>query len=159
MKNLIILFNIFLVCALDANAQTKKNSISIYTDVELEAENFTYYGLAYERKISTNHGIQLFTGISRQENISIGVEYNYKKQFLADYLAFLAGGGVGLEHHSSESIIGEKNFFLFRPLLGLSFNIPSTNVDIFSTYKPKFDLKLFDTFDVSPILFGIKYNF
>jgi len=156
MKSYITLF--FLVCGLISNAQTKKNSISIYTDIELESENFTYYGLSYERKISSNHGLNIYTGISKQQNISLGVEYAYNRKILANYLSFMLGGGVGMEHHSNESILGTKNYLLFRPFLGLNFNIPKTNFELFSAYKPKFDLKKFDTFDVSSMLFGLKYN-
>lgn len=159
MKLFIISFYIFLVCTLTSTAQTRKNSISIYTDIEIEAENFSFYGGSYERQISTNQNLQIFTGISKQDNFQLGIEYYYNKQLPYNYLSLILGAGLGIEHHSDESILDKNNYLLFRPLLGVSFNIPQTCFKVFTTYKPKFDIQKLDTFDLSAIVFGLKYMF
>lgn len=150
---------LFLGLGLTSYAQTNPNAISLYVDMNVEAEYFTFYGLSYQRFLAPNHGLQVYTGFSWQENYSLGVDYTYNRNILSEYLSVFAGVGVGMEHHSENSILGVNNYYLFRPQLGLGFQIPTTNFGIFGAYKPKFDLKTYDTFDSSSITFGVKYNF
>lgn len=159
MKTKLFFILALMVCSLISFSQTQ-NSISLYSDIEMEELSDTDFGVLYKRDVSNRQSLQVYIGASFDYRAwSIGTDYLYNVPIVTERLFFLVGGGLQYEHFKKESSYVQKNVFNFRPQAGFGYTIPNSILELFAVYKPKLDLDGFEFTDVSSIQVGIRFNF
>lgn len=170
MKKALVTTVLFLFAATSCvNAQTYKNSVSVYIDASLEAqsarnaphltEHQRIWGVQYNRMLTANHGIQGYVGYSNLKDLSFGADYIFNLPLVAETLSMIAGVGVGKEVLDKDTRSVKKTYTLFRPQAGFDFRLPQVPLGVFAVYKPKIDLDGFEPIDTSSIQAGIRFYF